>query len=66
MKRGKCDGVVGQGMLRGSLRELGLAEGRRGLCRAQPVAKVRRAVPQVLAAGGPRRHFSGRNQPTTS
>ena len=31
MKRGQCDGVVSQGMVRG------LAEGRRGLCRAQPV-----------------------------
>ena len=31
MKRGKCDEVVGQGMVRG------LAEGRRGLCGAQPV-----------------------------
>ena len=33
MKRGKCDGVVDQGMVRG------LAEGRRGLCRAQPVTQ---------------------------
>lgn len=43
MKRGKCNGVVGQGMkvvqgsLRGSRQGLGLAEGRRGLRRAQPV-----------------------------
>ncbi len=41
VKRGKRDGVVDrvvdQGMLRGSHRGLGLAEGRRGLCRAQPV-----------------------------
>ena len=37
MKRGKRDGVVGQGMPRGPRQGLGLAEGRRGLCRAQPV-----------------------------
>lgn len=34
---GVVDGVVGRGTLRGSHRESGLAERRRGLCRAQPV-----------------------------
>jgi hypothetical protein len=34
---GVVDGVVDSGMLRGSHRGLELAEGGRGLCRAQPV-----------------------------
>ena len=45
VKRGKrngvvdraVDGVVDPAMFRGSHRGLGLAEGHRGLCRAQPV-----------------------------
>jgi hypothetical protein len=44
IERGKCDGVVDEGVALGILRGsheggLGLAEGHRGLCRAQPVTE---------------------------
>ena len=57
MKRGKCDGVVGHGMIRGPLQGLGLAEGRRGLCRAQPVVGRRR--PRSFVSNWPKANGRG-------